>query len=62
MTQVSEWAAKAEEKRLLGCHKAGDTIRASDVTITLPAVGGVTYAFQGGQLFKDGKPQPVRER
>lgn len=62
MNQGSEWAAKAEEKRLLSCHKAGDSVRAFDITVTLPPVGGVTYAYQGGQLVKDGKLPPVRER
>ncbi|QRE77353.1 hypothetical protein [Methylobacterium aquaticum] len=32
-------------------------IRPAEVVIPLPPVGGVSYAFQGGFLIKDGKRQ-----
>lgn len=40
--------------------KGNETLRSESVVITLPTVGGVSYAFCCGLLMVDGEAQPPR--
>lgn len=60
MTPSTDAAARLQEILLTAQEKGGPAIRSASVTIPLPSVGGVSYAYQAGFLLKDGKPQPPR--
>ncbi len=62
MIPFPDAAARPQSALILAGEKGASTIRSASVTIPLPRVGGVSYAFREGFLLKDGKPQPPRFR